>query len=105
MRDALAAVIGAAADGVTAAHLATVAEPALAGLPASTGYGVRWVNQADMATGGEYADYPPSLPMTAGSVVVITVEAEFPDGPTAAVADTVLIRNDGAESLTGKAGR
>ena len=105
MRDALAAAVGAAADGVTAAHLATVAEPALAGLPASTGYGVRWVNQADMATGGEYADYPPSLPMPAGSVVVITVEAEFPDGRTAAVADTVLIGNDGAESLTGKAGR
>lgn len=105
MGDALTAAVGAAEEGATAAHLTTVAEPALAGLPATAGYGVRWVNQADMATGGEYADYPPDLPMTAGSVVVITVETVFADGRTAAIADTVLVNNDGAESLTGKAGK
>jgi hypothetical protein len=103
MRDALAAAVRAAAGGVTAAHLATVAEPALAGLPASARYGVRWVNQADMATGGDYAGYPADLPMTAGSVVVITVETVFADGRTAAAADTVLIKDEDAESLTGKA--
>jgi hypothetical protein len=103
MRHALAAAVRAAADGVSAAHMTAVAGPALAGLPATAVSGVRWVNQADMATAGEYADYPAGLPMQAGSVVVITVETEFADGQTAAVADTVLIETGTAESLTGKA--
>ena len=117
VRDALAAAVRAAGDGITAANLAAAAGPALAAaagpapaaLPPGTRSAVRWVNQADMATGGEYAGYPDSLPMAAGSVVVISVEAEFADGRTAAAADTVLIQNggtgDGAVSLTGKASR
>ncbi|HEX4788332.1 MAG TPA: aminopeptidase P family N-terminal domain-containing protein, partial [Actinospica sp.] len=61
MRDALGAAVRAAGDGVSAAQLTAVAGPALAGLPPGAASEVRWVNQADMASGGEYADYPADL--------------------------------------------
>ncbi|HSZ42675.1 MAG TPA: aminopeptidase P family N-terminal domain-containing protein [Trebonia sp.] len=97
---ALAAAIGAARPGATAAALAEAAGPALGELPAGATARVRWTHQADMATGGEYASYPPGLSITSGAAVVITVDATFPDGRHAQVADTVAVTADGAESLT-----
>jgi Creatinase/Prolidase N-terminal domain len=102
---ALAAVTAAAATGVTADGLAAAAGPHLEGLPPGTATDVRWVYQADMATSGEYESYPADLPVPRGSVVVLTIAARFPDGSQAAVADTVLVGDDGADSLTGRAAR
>jgi Creatinase/Prolidase N-terminal domain len=100
LRQALGSAIGVAADGVSAARLTAAAEPSLRRLPRDTTCEIRWINQADLATCGEYESYPADLPMTRGSVVAITAEAQFADGKSAAVAETVLIGADGAQSLT-----
>lgn len=97
---ALTAAIEAARPGITVTGLADAANPPLTELPAGTSAQVRWTHQADMATNGEYASYPADLPIPSGAVVVITVDATFPDGRHAAVADTVAITPDGAQSLT-----
>jgi Xaa-Pro aminopeptidase len=101
LRRASDAAVAAARAGTTAARLTEAARPALDALPADAVADVRWVHQADMATGGEYAAYPADLPLPPGSAVVITVEAAFPDGRHAAVAETVLVGADGAERITG----
>jgi Xaa-Pro aminopeptidase len=100
LRQAADAAVAAARAGVSAAQLTEAARPALDALPAGATTGVRWVHQADMATGGEYASYPADLPLPPGSAVVITVAAAFRDGRHAAVADTVLVGPDGAERIT-----
>jgi hypothetical protein len=100
LRRALATVTAAARAGMTAQGLAAAAEADITGLPLGAAAGVRWVHQADMATNGEYARYPADLPMPEGAVVVLAVEAVFPDGRHAAVADTVTVGAAGAESLT-----
>jgi Xaa-Pro aminopeptidase len=100
LRQALATVTAAVRAGMTAERLAGAAGGDIAGLPLGAAAGVRWVHQADMATNGEYASYPADLPIPAGAVVVLTVEAVFPDGRHAAVADTVAVGADGSESLT-----
>jgi hypothetical protein len=100
LRRALATVTAAARAGTTAERLAEAAGGDIAGLPLGAAAGVRWVHQADMAMNGEYASYPADLPIPADAVVVLTVEAVFPDGRHAAVADTVAMGADGAEFLT-----
>lgn len=101
LRRAADAAVTAARAGVSAAQLTEAARPALDALPAGVTADVRWVHQADMATGGEYAAYPADLPLPSGSAVVITVDAVFPDGRHAAVAEMVLVGADGAERITG----
>ncbi|MGH3252830.1 MAG: hypothetical protein ACRDOI_42370, partial [Trebonia sp.] len=63
---------------------------------------VRWVYHADMATNGEYADYPADLPIPAGSVVVVGIDVRFADGKHATVAETVLVAAGGPVCLTGR---
>jgi hypothetical protein len=63
------------------------------------------VHHADLATNGEYADYPSDLPIPAGSVVVVDIDVRFADGTHAAVAETVLAAADGAVCLTRRPGR
>jgi hypothetical protein len=60
------------------------------------------VHHADMATNGEYADYPSSLPIPSGSVVIVGIDVRFADGTHAAVAETVLAAADGPVCLTGE---
>jgi Xaa-Pro aminopeptidase len=86
----LAKAIAAARAGATGRRLAAAADAT-----------VTWVNQADLATGGDYAGHDEDAPLRAGAVVVIAVDVLFGDGGYAAVADTVLIGEDGAEILTG----
>jgi hypothetical protein len=100
LRRALVTVTAAARAGMTAQGLAAAAEADITGLPLGAAAGVRWVHQADMATNGEYARYPADLPIPEGAVVVLAVEAVFPDGRHAAVADTVAVGAARAESLT-----
>jgi len=104
LRQAIAAAVAAAVPGATAADLDEAARPALDLLPAGVTSDVRWVHHADMATNGEYADYPSSLPIPAGSVVVVGIDVRFADGTHAAVAETVLATADGPVCLTREPG-
>ena len=104
LRQAIADVVTAAVPGATAADLDRAARPALDRLPAGATSDVRWVHHADMATNGEYADYPSGLPIPAGSVVVVDIDVRFADGTHAAVAETVLAAADGSVCLTGRPG-
>jgi Xaa-Pro aminopeptidase len=104
LRQAIAAAVTAAVPGATAADLDQAARPALERLPVGATSEVRWVHHADLATGGEYADYPAGLPIPAGSVVVVEIDVRFADGTHAAVAETVLAAADGPVCLTGQPG-
>jgi Xaa-Pro aminopeptidase len=99
---AIGAVVAATAPGATAADLDAAARPALGKLPGGTTADVRWVHAADMATNGEYADYPADLPIPAGAVVVAGIDVRFADGTHATVADTVFAADDGPVCLTGR---
>lgn len=102
LREAIAAAVTAAIPGATAADLDEAARPALGRLPADATSDVRWVHHADLATNGEYADYPSSLAVPTGSVVVVAIDVRFADGAHASVADTVLVAADGPVCLTGQ---
>lgn len=93
---ALRAAVGAVAAGTRAADLAAAAAPALAALPAGVDRHVTCVNQADLATGGEYA---PDEAVPAGAVLVVEVEALFAGGGRAVAAETVYAAPGGAEAL------
>jgi Xaa-Pro aminopeptidase len=97
---AVAAAVAAAVPGATGTGLDAAARPALDGLPSGATADVRWVHAADMATHGEYADYPAYLPIPPGAVVVIEIDVRFSDGTHAAVAETVLAADDGPVCLT-----
>lgn len=93
---ALDAVLGEVVGGLTSDELTAAASPMLAGLPAGTEWHVICVNQADLATGGEYTT---AAAMPLGAVVVVGVELIFRDGGRTATARTVLVGPDGAQSL------
>ncbi|GAA5115404.1 aminopeptidase P family N-terminal domain-containing protein [Pseudonocardia adelaidensis] len=86
---ALAAAVAAVAPGVAASAPVTAAEEVLAGLPAGAVASATVVHQADLSTGGDYAD--PAEPVPAGAVVVVGVEVLFPDGGRVAVTETVPV--------------
>jgi hypothetical protein len=96
LQSALASAIGAVRAGATARDLTAAA--GLSGLPGRAT--VSWVNQADLATGGDYTDH--DQPMVAGSVVAVAVDVLFPDGGYAVVAETVLVGAAGATPLTAR---
>jgi Xaa-Pro aminopeptidase len=100
LRDALDSAIAAAAAGASGDALAAAAGPSLSGLPDGAGAQVSWVNQTDLASGGEYRTRAGDTPLVAGSVVSVTVDVLFADGGYAAVADTVLITAGAAQNLT-----
>ncbi|MHA6622316.1 aminopeptidase P family N-terminal domain-containing protein [Pseudonocardia sp. DLS-67] len=87
--EALAAAVAAVAPGAAASVPAAAAERALSGLPAGAVVSASVVHQADLSTGGDYAD--PDEPLPAGAVVVVGVEVLFPDGGRVAVTETVPV--------------
>lgn len=89
LNDSLRRAIAATKAGATERELGAVADAT-----------VTWVNQADLATGGDYAGHDEDTPLRAGEVVVIAVDVLFGDGGYAVVADTVLVGENGAETLT-----
>lgn len=97
----LAAATGAAKAGATEADLVAAAVPAMAELPDDARTDVRWVNQADLATAGEYGG---DARLADGAIGAIRVEVVFADGGAAAAAHTVRIGAAGAETLTGTEG-
>jgi hypothetical protein len=98
VEEALGAAVAAVAEGSRTATLTAAAEPALASLPAGASWYLSCVNQADMATHGELQSSDDAL--LGGSVVVVGIEVLFQDGGRAAVADTVLVAQHHAQSLT-----
>jgi Xaa-Pro aminopeptidase len=98
LREALEAVLAAARAGADGERLTAAARPALSGLPDGADAKVGWVNQADLASGGEYRAGAGRL--TAGSVLAFTVDVLFADGGYAAVGETALVTEDGSRLLT-----
>lgn len=94
----LDAAVGAATAGATASGLAAAAQPAAAGLPAGAHVDVRWIDQADLATSGEFARGEARL--RAGAVGAVAVEVLLADGGFLTAAETVRIGENGAERLT-----
>jgi Xaa-Pro aminopeptidase len=99
---AMEAVAAATAPGATAVDLDAAARPALGELPGGAAADVRWVHAADLATNGEYADYPADLPIPAGAVVTAGIDVRFADGTHARVAETVFAADHGPVCLTGR---
>lgn len=97
---ALQAARAAVADGVPASVPVSAAEQLLTGLPPGATGRATCVHQADLSTGGDYADSAEEL--RSGAVVVLGVEVLFADGGRVVVADTVRVTANGAESLTGQ---
>jgi hypothetical protein len=71
---------------------------AVGAAPADAQVDVRWVNQADLATFGEYARG--AAPLVAGAIGAVVVEVVFADGGYLTAAETVEVGVDGAERLT-----
>jgi creatinase/prolidase-like protein len=86
---ALAAAVAAVAPGAAATAPVAAAEEALTGLPDGAVGQAAVVHQADLSTGGDYAD--PAEPLPDGAVVVVGVELLFPDGGRVAVTETVQV--------------
>ncbi|WIX98697.1 aminopeptidase P family N-terminal domain-containing protein [Amycolatopsis mongoliensis] len=101
LQDALSAAISAARTGATVGSLAEAAAPALAKLPDGAEAEVRWVNQADLSTGGEFRAQDPAAVLADGEAGAVSVEVAFADGGNAAVAETVRVTEGEPEHLTG----
>jgi Xaa-Pro aminopeptidase len=100
LREALEAAVGAVRAGASGRELTAAAAAALARLPEGSDAQVRWVNQADLATAGEYRRRAADEPLPAGSVVAVSVDVLFESGGYAALGDTVLVTDAGADALT-----
>jgi Xaa-Pro aminopeptidase len=100
LRDALDAAVRGARAGATLETLGAAASPALAGLPEGADARVSWVNQADLASAGEYRGRAADEPLVSGAVVAVTVDVLFEAGGYAALADTVLVTPAGSDNLT-----
>ncbi|GLY43413.1 hypothetical protein Amsp01_094360 [Amycolatopsis sp. NBRC 101858] len=101
LRKALAAAIAAVRTGATVGSLAEAAAPALTKLPDGAEAEVRWVNQADLSTGGEFRTQDPAAVLADGEAGAVSVEVAFADGGNAAVAETVRVTEGEPEHLTG----
>ncbi|MFB9836562.1 hypothetical protein, partial [Actinoallomurus acaciae] len=87
-----------AAAGPSACDLATAAVPAIAALPADAHVDVRWIDQADLATFGEYRRSDARL--AEGAIGAVVVEVVFAGGGYLAAAETVRVGGAGAQRLT-----
>jgi hypothetical protein len=94
----LEAALGAARTGAATSGLATAAEPAIKDLPSDAHVDVRWIDQADLATFGEYARGEAVL--REGAIGAVVVEVVLADGGFLTAAETVRIGAGDAERLT-----
>jgi Xaa-Pro aminopeptidase len=102
LRAALAAAIDAAVAGAPVSAIPAAAAPVLANAkpPPGTGFDVTWINQADLSTNGEYERHAAPARLPEGTVGVVSVEALFPGGGRAVLADTVLVDVAATRRLT-----
>jgi Xaa-Pro aminopeptidase len=96
---AQAAVLAALEPGTPWSDIEAAAEPALAGLPDDCLTSVRWINQADFATGGELRP-PAGAGPSDGEVGAVVIEAIDPAGRRSVLTDTVHVTAGGAVPLT-----
>lgn len=75
------------------------ASPALTALPAGSVSSLRWISQADFATGGELQP-PPKAGPACGEVIGLVLEVIDPGGIRSVLTDTVLVTADGISPLT-----
>lgn len=101
LKEALARAIAAVKAGATTGSLGEAAAPALAKLPGGARAEIRWVNQADLSTGGEFRTQDPATVLAEGEAGAVSVEVAFADGGNAAVAETVRVTAGEPEHLTG----
>jgi hypothetical protein len=101
LEEALGRAIAAVTAGATVGSLADAAAPLPATLPAGATVEVRWVNQADLSTGGEFRTDDPAVELADGEVGAVSVQVAFADGGNAAVAETVRVTTGAPEHLTG----
>ncbi|HEY3481101.1 MAG TPA: hypothetical protein VGL02_19590, partial [Streptomyces sp.] len=101
LKEALARAIAAVEAGATVGSLGEAAAPALAKLPGDARAEVRWVNQADLSTAGEFRAQDSASVLTEGEAGAVSVEVAFADGGNAAVAETVRVTDGEPEPLTG----
>ncbi|GLZ06529.1 hypothetical protein Acsp03_39950 [Actinomadura sp. NBRC 104412] len=97
----LEAAIGAVAAGTAESALGHAALSALPAFPDGTEAEVRWIDQADLSTGGDYRPPGEDVRLEQGSVGAVAIELILPGGGRAVVADTVLVGPRSAERLTG----
>ncbi len=101
--DALSRAQRAALDALTAASawadVEAAALAALDGIPDDAVASIRWISQADFATGGELQPRPAQGP-AAGEVAAIVLEVVDTAGIRTVLTDTVLVTGDGVDPLT-----
>ncbi len=95
-RDAALAVLRA---GASWSEVEVAALAALDGVPADAVTGIRWISQADFATGGELRPVPTHGPAN-GEVAAIVIEVVDAAGVRSVLTDTVLVIGTGVEPLT-----
>jgi Xaa-Pro aminopeptidase len=93
------AALRAVRAGVDWADVETAASGILAALPAGAVPTLRWISQADFATGGELQP-PPTAGPSDGEVIGVVLEVIDPDGRRSVLGDTVLVTAEGTEPLT-----
>jgi hypothetical protein len=93
----LDAALGVATAGASASDLAAAAVPAIAALPADAHVDVRWIDQADLATFGEYRRGDARL--AEGAIGAVVVEVVFADGGYLTAAETVRVGGTRARRL------
>jgi Xaa-Pro aminopeptidase len=81
------------------ADVEAAALAALDGIPADAVAGIRWISQADFATGGELTP-PPGRGPADGEVAAIVLEIVDAAGVRSVLTDTVLVTATGVQPLT-----
>ena len=99
LADAQRAALGAVRPGVEWSAVEASAASALEALPPGSVSTLRWISQADFATGGELQPAPETGPAE-GEVIAVVLEVVDPRGIRSVLTDTVLVACDGVEPLT-----
>ncbi len=99
LAEAQRAALAAIRPGVQWSAVEASAASALAALPPGAVSTLRWISQADFATGGELQPAPESGPAE-GEVIALVLEVVDPGGIRSVLTDTVLVAGDGVEPLT-----
>ena len=99
LAEAESAALAAIRPGRAWSEVEAAATSALAAVPAGATAIVRWVSQADFATGGELGPTSENAPAE-GEVAAVVVEVVEPDGRRSVRADTFLVTGSGAQTLT-----
>jgi Xaa-Pro aminopeptidase len=93
------AILAALRPGMIWADVEAAAAPALAALPDGSVTSLRWISQADFATGGELRPAGTAGPAD-GEVVAVVIEVVDPTGVRSILTDTIHVTGSGVVPLT-----